>query len=1376
MSQVSPPSRANSDRERAISPQTGDDGSTRNDSSNTAFTASAQPSDNPQRIALSKSAERPPPAVVPVQPPATSLHSGTFAPPSAPALTQSGGHDLNSQTLRSSATQDPSAVGAPFSSRESFPKHDSIYYPAAPIESLVRRRREELESNVLQTNPTTDSYQMSTSSGMTPVSNSAYENHPSSGDSRRATIVSEQSVAETPSQISRVTAVSAPQVPNQAVDAQLQHTDTPERDNRVHPGYPLRSRTASLSPARSNVRDVEPDEGHSALRTPRGSAGESSHSDGLLKSDPVYVGVTMETRSRRPKSGTGSAKPWAQPADKFRKSVPPVKTYLEERRRVPFRDMRGWIETVAGPDCNSHWSEFLAQLEPADTSDNGDEEICRYILSHVVTDQVDPRNPKVKQTRQAVNNAIKRELECPAESNLPARGHTFRDLFRSKCRSRKNSDGLLDPLPVAPWKKERSAGVELSKREMLEPTQLSDPDTRAELSYPATLAVTESPNANYPPSRVSFAQPVSTVTNEVDASPVVSALDAGSMPVDKPSSSYFVNSMELSNQHSAMRISRASAVLFDKILRNVHELLREIECMCRPKLPNKRNQWWTFFDRDVGSRLQLTSPAELLALLGEIDDHYEVYRLLLDFRWLMCHVQNERNGLSSLMEDGYSMLLSRMRGSARAEFDDIQRESMRLVYNALILMRPCLEASGGNRLCCSEFATQLYGRLLGPSCRLLPLAELVQSIGQHAAAFKWWFRPLNRIYDEPMTDMVISTKADDTTVVALSPEGALLAASGSLDTRLDSYTIRLWDIKNCYYDLSLLLLGHKAAVTQLAISACDKWLVSSCAGSGPEILKVWDLSNPQYGRDSRVMENAKCLFVGDGVLVSSIVILSTNPSVLTALRPPGKPSESVCFRIWDLATGSCTKQIKGWGGSWPWRVVASADGKTIVYIRAENTELSYKSCSFCVMNLESEQQTIVDFAANSEGTAADGRTQSVSSNSAVPSSDSVIHCVTFLSESSTRFVVGGYEGEMGSNSGFLACYHVEERSTELGKLNLRRIGVLEKVCVGQAVEMLCSPREDAVVFSSDDGVVRLCVFQDLPAESLAYELYPVGCSSGRVRSVNQGPVAEGGDNAVSSSTYPMVHDGTRSVTSIATSIASTSSASCQRVVSSSSAQCVVRVWNILEYLSNTLALWARVYQPSFPSCREFYGVLDELTSYNFGSIREKGLISGDSLDKFFKSSKIGFLSTSNGNEYTMHPDWAPRSNLVTVNFRKGDIYSMKSLQLRFDKLRGRRRADRTSVTAGQFWNYNGRSGTALFEKSLSPYHVVSAGHTTDQAGLAVCFDDDVVALFSLETPQAERVDSETETAVGSKRQRQPDDSAGFLETDGLREKKFREIS
>lgn len=100
--------------------------------------------------------------------------------------------------------------------------------------------------------------------------------------------------------------------------------------------------------------------------------------------------------------------------------------------------MRKWIGDLQNSDHHVIWKNLLDVLRTDNSAQNiwaneWDHDICRFILGVLISEDQSKNRTDKRQSRQAVNNAIKRELTCPTETGNSSRSKTFRDLFREKC-------------------------------------------------------------------------------------------------------------------------------------------------------------------------------------------------------------------------------------------------------------------------------------------------------------------------------------------------------------------------------------------------------------------------------------------------------------------------------------------------------------------------------------------------------------------------------------------------------------------------------------------------------------------------------------------------------------------------------------------------------------------------------------------------------------------------------------------------------------------------------------------------------------------------------------------------------------------------------
>ncbi|CAN8071337.1 unnamed protein product [Agarophyton chilense] len=177
---------------------------------------------------------------------------------------------------------------------------------------------------------------------------------------------------------------------------------------------------------------------------------------------------TRRIWNRRSLESSGLSANALQALKSFMNDVPPIPIQPDHNRRQT-RNMRGWIQELEKRSCNTLWDKLMEALR-TDTSpqrtfgDHWDHDVCRFVLGHVVSEN------QTSQTRQAMNNAIKRELICPTESGNSTRGKTFRDLFREKCHE---ANVKLNPLEDGAHPKRSSHTTFLGRHSSLGPLDLS---------------------------------------------------------------------------------------------------------------------------------------------------------------------------------------------------------------------------------------------------------------------------------------------------------------------------------------------------------------------------------------------------------------------------------------------------------------------------------------------------------------------------------------------------------------------------------------------------------------------------------------------------------------------------------------------------------------------------------------------------------------------------------------------------------------------------------------------------------------------------------------------------------------------------------------
>jgi WD40 repeat protein len=342
--------------------------------------------------------------------------------------------------------------------------------------------------------------------------------------------------------------------------------------------------------------------------------------------------------------------------------------------------------------------------------------------------------------------------------------------------------------------------------------------------------------------------------------------------------------------------------------------------------------WWRAFEL----RATPWSPSALLRTLREDGRCRDVLRLLFDFRWIRAHVAHDPGRVRSLARSFHELLCA-LRADARGtsrEFDHFELESVRLVHSALVTMLPLLGVDSGSP---AQLATQLYGRLAGLASRFSMLKTLVDSIRIHAPETGPWFRPLNNCgFDEPMTDVEQTMRADDATVVAIAKDGTWVAAAGGPVSRFSTrkrrdYPISVWRIGWSAVDVEpdRLLEVHDTEVTNLAISPCAQYLVSSSVGQGEGSLKVWHgMADWVLNRRDAPTPHNLDSSPNTG-FVTSIAISSDSKFVVAAFQ------KQYLVKLWTIGPGKpmLTRCVLNKDASvMPRNLALSSDGRYFAYV------------------------------------------------------------------------------------------------------------------------------------------------------------------------------------------------------------------------------------------------------------------------------------------------------------------------------------------------------------------------------------------------------------------------------------------------------------
>ncbi len=456
-------------------------------------------------------------------------------------------------------------------------------------------------------------------------------------------------------------------------------------------------------------------------------------------------------------------------------------------------------------------------LKQEDLNEGGDVDICRYILSSVIYEAQDPNSAK-SQTRQAVNNAIKRELTCPKSTGQTGRGQTFRELFRTKA----TQAGFLTSAPFLPLESSRILSIE-DDAIMHERSDIpeSSVDSRGAGSGRQVVVVKGADGKNMPARYAARIHP--------------------QYPVGKSE-----NTPTIGGRGVDVILEAATFEGWNALVQR-----------CERTYAGDVAYW---------SSPDLGTPESLRHFIAGLVDRRNIHdlkRILVDFQWIRKHAKarepgaNE-HGIIHLVKYGYDKLLA-VKTPALNMFE---REGYRLIRNALMLIRPVLQpgiptaemakgiqtAEGrADQSPCAHLATQLYGRLLDASRRYAVVATLLESIRIHAKPP--WLRPLNPCFEAPKTDIAIAVRSGVDAVssaIAMSHDGQLVLTAGdnhtlsthvtstgskgsSSEERTANYSVRIWDVASgkC---VSTIQGHHTSSVLSLAITPNKKHVIS-CAGS-----------------------------------------------------------------------------------------------------------------------------------------------------------------------------------------------------------------------------------------------------------------------------------------------------------------------------------------------------------------------------------------------------------------------------------------------------------------------------------------------------------------------------------------------------------------
>ena len=590
--------------------------------------------------------------------------------------------------------------------------------------------------------------------------------------------------------------------PNRSIDP---HRRTPS----MPPSTNVPMAIDNIHPSQSAVRPINEAFAVIAPRKP-----------GATHAAPRNVPKPQRAKRRRL---IGAGRHWAPAVDKFVQDIPPVPYFSDPRRNAPQRDMRGWITTISKPAQKLVWDRLMGALTQDDLNDNGDEDICRHILGSVVHEAQDPTSEK-RQTRQAVNNAIKRELSLPKASGQTGRGETFRELFREKAVG-----AGFRLTPVEKGEKDHSVMDEDMGISSVAGGGLPSHDVSGNSMF-----------HNGDPRMTSVRRPHSQNSG--------SGVQGSSLGMDGFGFNAILDAAEASRWNAIIRGCEKTAA--------------------------GETAWWTSNDMKVADMNHL---AQYLVRMGKVS---ELKRLLIDFRWLRKLASSSNHGIMQLVKKGFDILLS-VKTAALSSFE---REGYRLIRNALMLVTPILRPKlifgtivGNDIEFCAHLGTQLFGRLLNASRKFAVVATLLESIRTHVQPP--WLRPLNPSFDAPKTDIALAVKSGPgalASALAISSDGELLVTTGT-EMRGVKQNVRVWEVATG----SCLSTIPVESVHMLAISPNKKHVVSVSMGNdGP--LMFWNIVDDKRRFIEHVKEETVVRAVFKRSTIFSVVITPDSKYVISA--------------------------------------------------------------------------------------------------------------------------------------------------------------------------------------------------------------------------------------------------------------------------------------------------------------------------------------------------------------------------------------------------------------------------------------------------------------------------------------------------------------
>lgn len=462
--------------------------------------------------------------------------------------------------------------------------------------------------------------------------------------------------------------------------------------------------------------------------------------------------------------------------------------------------MRKWITILQEPQRAPLWNALVGTLRTdssaeARLGDQWDHHLCRYILVVVVSEDNANAHPEGRsQTRQAVNNAIKRELACPTESGKrgkSSKSKTFRELFREKCRA---GEVTVPPPPDG---------------SNTHPTVTS-----------ASTAIYSAPSS---PRQESNPPPPRNSSPHHSASPQNQSSPQGAKQFPTPE-------------------DRGAAM----------EELQALRTSCPHTDEWGQTSWWELVSDDAVHRLpHLLADYHLYELRTLLLDFRWIVRTFRCVDYSLGMRQLPTDGYDLLLSVMEQQKSKKILG---VDFEGYRliRTAIMLILPILKEDDPAKSKHSP----CAHLATQLTGRLLNLKRRFSNIACLLYSIELHAS--RPWLRPLSRCFQQPRTDIKLAVPSNGTFtphLIKLSEDGKILVTSGtkSIKDVKDSgpfkvHMIRVWDVESG----KCMVEGCKVFkfVRQLSLTRDNSCIIFETADG----LFFWHMQTTEDGTEVRAVE------------------------------------------------------------------------------------------------------------------------------------------------------------------------------------------------------------------------------------------------------------------------------------------------------------------------------------------------------------------------------------------------------------------------------------------------------------------------------------------------------------------------------------------